>query len=399
MDLGLIALIFTAALLGPALSLLTRGAIPAVVGQLLAGVILGKTALRIVDPGKSDLSLLYDLGFATLMFTVGMHVPLHDRRLRSSLRSGAVAVAVALPLSLATGLAAHLAGSGPVLVYAVVIVSSSAAVALPVIEESGLSGPAVLSAIAWITIADILSTLAIPLAIRPAHAGHAALGALIVGALALLVFIVGERLGHLALVKRIRRQGHKRLWAIDLRVAVIVLVSLAFVAQKVGASLLVAGFGSGLVVAAIGGPKRLSQEVLGLGQGFLVPLFFVLLGARLDMRALASSHTAVVLACVLAAGAIGVHVLASMAIRAPRAIGLLASAQMGVPAAVIALGLPAHAINQGEASAIFCAALASIGACSAGAAMLRRRQGTAARSRPRGSSRYQSRKNRPARAR
>ncbi len=58
MDLGLLALIFTAALLGPALSLLTRGAVPVVVGQLLAGVILGKTALRIVDPDKSDLVLL-----------------------------------------------------------------------------------------------------------------------------------------------------------------------------------------------------------------------------------------------------------------------------------------------------------------------------------------------------
>ena len=36
-DLGRIALILAAALLGPALTLLTRGAIPAVIGELLAG--------------------------------------------------------------------------------------------------------------------------------------------------------------------------------------------------------------------------------------------------------------------------------------------------------------------------------------------------------------------------
>ena len=53
-----------------------------------------------------------------------------------------------------------------------------------------------------------------------------------------------------------------------------------------------AGFGVGLVVAAIGGPKRLSREVLGLGQAFLVPLFFVLLGARIDLRALGRIATA-----------------------------------------------------------------------------------------------------------
>jgi Kef-type K+ transport system membrane component KefB len=137
---------------------------------------------------------------------------------------------------------------------------------------------------------------------------------------------------------------------------------------------LVAGFGTGLVVAAIGGPKRLSQEVLGLGQGFFVPLFFVLLGAKLNLRALASSSDALILAGVLAGCAIAVHVAVSLLIRAPAAVGLRASAQMGVPAAAIALGLPAGALDQGQASAIFCAALVSIGACTAGAEILGRRQ-------------------------
>lgn len=375
MDLGLLALIFTAALLGPALSLLARGAVPVVVGQLLAGVILGKTCFAIVDPAKTDLALLYDLGFVTLMFTVGMHVPLHDVRLRAALRSGVVAVATAVPLALGAGLLAHLAGGGPALVYAVVIVSSSAAVALPVIDESGLDSPPVLAAMTWITIADVLATIAIPLAITPSRAAHAALGALIVMALVGVVFLAADGLRRVALVGRIRKIGKRRQWAIDLRLAVIVLLTLGFVAEKVGASLLVAGFGTGLVVGAIGGPKRLSREVLGLGQGFLIPLFFVLLGAKLDLRALADDHRAVLLACALAALTIVVHVIVSVVIRAPRAVGLLASAQMGVPAAVIALGLPAHAIDQGQASAIFCGALVSIAACSAGAAILRRGAG------------------------
>jgi len=371
-DLGLLALIFAAALLGPALTLATRGALPAVVGELVAGVILGRTALRIVDPAKGDFALLYDLGFLTLMFTVGMHVPLHDQRIRGAIGKGAVAAAAVVPLALASGFLAHLAGGGPALVYAVVIGSSSAAIALPVIDESRLRGPAVLAAMAWITIADVLATLAIPLAIKPSRAAHSALGALIVAALVALVFVVGERLGRTPLIKGVRKEGKRRGWAIDLRIAVIMLVGLAWVALKVGASLLVAGFGVGLVVAAIGGPKRLSKEVLGLGQAFLVPLFFVLLGARLDLRALADSHRAVILAVALAVLAIAVHVAVSTLIRAPRAVGLLATAQVGVPAAVIALGLPAHAITEAQAAAIFCAALVSIAATATGAAILRR---------------------------
>jgi Kef-type K+ transport system membrane component KefB len=370
-DLGLIALISAAALLGPVISVATRGAVPAVVGTLLAGVVLGRTGFGVIGPRDAGLDLLYTLGFATLMFTVGMHVPLHDERVRSSLRQGAIAVVVAAPLALAAGLVAHEVGGGPTLIYAVVVVSSSAAVALPVIGENRLTGAVVLTSIAWITIADVVATIALPLTITPSRAGHAALGALVVAALVAIVFLVARRLSTVAMVQRLRKEGKRRLWAIDLRVAVTVLVSLSFVAQKVGASVLVAGFGTGLVVAAIGGPKRLSKEVLGLGQGLLVPLFFVLLGAQLNLRALTSGRD-LLLACVLSAAAIVVHCLMAVAIRLPVAVGLLTSAQIGVPAAAIALGLSARALSEGQASAIFCAALVSIGACSAGAALLGR---------------------------
>jgi Kef-type K+ transport system membrane component KefB len=344
-----------------------------VVGQLLAGVLLGRTLIDVVHPSRPGFALLYDVGFATLMFTVGMRIPLHDRRLRSAAGDGARAVLVAVPLALGAGFLCHLAGSGPTLVYAVVLVSSSAAVALPIIQESGLDSPAVLAAMAWITLADIGATIAIPLTLVPHRAAHAALGALIVaGCLAVLV-AAGFSTRHQPWVKHIRKQGKKRGWAIDLRLAVISLVGLSYIAVKVGASLLVAGFGVGLVVGALGGPKRLSQEVLGLGQGFFIPVFFVLLGAKLDLRALGHSGQAVELAVLLSVLTVVVHVVASFTIRTPPAIGLLASAQLGVPSAVIALGLPLHAINQGQASAIFCAALVSIGSSTAGAAILHKR--------------------------
>jgi Kef-type K+ transport system membrane component KefB len=371
-DLGILALICAAALLGPALSLLSGGALPAVVGQLLAGVLLGRTLLDVVDPTDPALLLLYDIGFATLMFTVGMHVPLHDRRLRAALGKGATAALVAVPLALGAGVLCHLVGSGPALVYAVVIASSSAAVAMPVIQESGLEGTSVLAAMAWITIADVAATVAIPLALTPGRALHAAGAALIVVACVGVLVAVAYGLRGVKLVHRIRHEGKKRGWAIDLRVAVVALLGLSYIALQVGASILVAGFGVGLVVGALGGPKRLSHEILGLGQGFFIPIFFVLLGARLDLRALIHSAHAVELAIVLVGVTVVVHVVAGRVIGARPAIGLLACAQMGVPAAVIALGLPSHAIDQAQASAIFCAALISIGACAAGAAILRR---------------------------
>jgi Kef-type K+ transport system membrane component KefB len=369
MQLGTIALICAVALLGPALSLLTRGAAPVVVGELVAGIVIGRTGLRLVEPDAAELALLYDLGFVTLMLGVGMQVPLHDARLRGALRTGVAATAAAVPLALAAGYGIHALLGGPALVYAVVLVSSSAAVALPIIDEQRLRGPVIAAAIAWIALADVVATLAIPLAVDPHRAGHAALGTLAVAALVGLVLLVTEQLRRLAPVKRARKIGKRRGWAIDLRVALVALLALAYAAVQLGASLLVAGFGVGLVIAVVGGPKRLSREVLGLGQGFLVPVFFVLLGAKLDLRAL--DGEAIALAALLAGATVALHVLVSRLIRARPAVGLLASAQVGVPAAVIALGLPAGTLDQAQASAILCAALVAIGACAAGAAALR----------------------------
>jgi Kef-type K+ transport system membrane component KefB len=55
---------------------------------------------------------------------------------------------------------------------------------------------------------------------------------------------------------------------------------------KGGTSVLIAGFGAGLMVAVIGGPKRLSTQVRGVAEGFFIPLYFVVLGARLDLAGL-----------------------------------------------------------------------------------------------------------------
>lgn len=62
-----------------------RGAVPAVVGEILAGVVVGHTGLHAIDTSTPTLAFLADIGFAMLMFNAGMNVPLHDERVRASL--------------------------------------------------------------------------------------------------------------------------------------------------------------------------------------------------------------------------------------------------------------------------------------------------------------------------
>ena len=66
---------------------------------------------------------------------------------------------------------------------------------------------------------------------------------------------------------------------------------------------------------------------------------------------------------------IAVHVLAGVVIRAPVFTALIVTAQLGVPAAVVKLGLAQGVFKAGEGAAIIVAALVSLGVCAAGAAM------------------------------
>ena len=81
--------------------------------------------------------------------------------------------------------------------------------------------------------------------------------------------------------------------------------------QESGTSVLVAGFATGLLVAAFGGPKRLFTQVRGLADGFFVPLFFVVLGARLELGALIDHPSILRLTVALVVLNVAVHLVAA----------------------------------------------------------------------------------------
>ncbi|HEU0250350.1 MAG TPA: cation:proton antiporter [Solirubrobacteraceae bacterium] len=369
MSFGTLALICLCGLAGPLLSSAGGGgAIPVVVGELLVGVLIGRTGVKAIDPGNTTLNFLYEIGFAMLMFVAGMSVPLREPGLAQSIGHGARAAALVALLAVGAGLLlSQLADAGHAGLYAVLIASGSAAIVLPILQERGLSDSVALTVMAQVTVADVAAMVAVPLALEPSHAAKVVLGSAIVVVCALGLLLLARQLRGNQRLHQLRMLGRKRRWAVDLRVALIVLFGFAWLTERSGASLLIAGFGSGLMVASIGGPKRLSNEVLGIGGGFFVPLFFVVLGARLDLRGLFSDAELIAFAAVLVALNALTHVLAARLLRMPRAAGLVTSAQLGVPSAIVALGLPLHVLTPPQAAAIIVAALASIAVCSIGA--------------------------------
>lgn len=338
---------------------------------------VGKTGFGILHANTPTLLFFSQVGFAMLMFSAGMNVPLANAQLRTSLKRGTTAAALTAGLAVpAAILIALVPGASHTAIYAVLFASSSAAIVIPIIEERRLEGEGILDLIAWVTIADILATVAIPFVLRPGRIVHTVIGTAATAACVVLAYLISRALRSRPRVQALRKEGKRRHWAIDLRVALIALFVLAWVAQRTGTSVLIAGFGAGLMVAAIGGPKRLSHEVLGIAGGFFIPLFFVTLGASLQLRGVVTHPSTLLFTVLLVALAIVVHALAAVLIGQRPAGGVLVSAQLGVPSAVVALGLTEHVISPTQAGAIVTAAIATVIISGAGAAALARSRPT-----------------------
>ncbi len=368
-----LTVIVLAGLCGPLLSASRRIVVPVVVGELVAGVALGQTGAGIVKAGDPTIAFLGDVGFAVLMLVAGMHVPLRNRALAGSLGRGAVAVIASAVLGAGGGLAiADGLGVGHPAIWTILLATGSAAIVLPALEEAGVGeGPGLL-AMAWATVADVATIVAVPLVMQPSKAARAALGALAVAAGAVVVLLMARLLARQGEVHELRQLSKQRSWAVDLRVSLVALFALCALAQWTGTSIMIAGFAAGLIVAVEGGPHRLSEQVSGVANGFLVPLFFVVLGASLNVRALVRSPSELELTGALIVGMLVVHQLAGRLIRAPAWVGLVVTAQLGVPAAVVKLGLSDHILRAGQGAAIIVAALVSLGICAAGAALAKR---------------------------
>jgi len=371
---AILALIVACGLAGPALAGLPRFAPPVVVGELAAGVVIGSTGFGIIDPSEPTLKFLAAIGFALLMFSVGTSLPLRDPALRSALRGGITVTIVTGAIALVVGfVASQITDLHRPLILAVLLVTSSAAVAMPALEEAGLVGAhAGIVTAAWVTLADIGSVLALPFVVVHGSVWNVILGGIAVAAATMAIWIALRSARTEVWFRHYREKSKTRGWGLDLRISLLSLFVLAWLALRIGTSILVAGFCSGAIVALVGEPKRLVWQILGLAQGFFVPLFFVVLGAQINLRALATTPKDLVLAVTLAVGLVITHVAAARICRLPMGSGLVASAQMGVPAAAVSVGLATHILSPGQSAAILAATLISVGVMSVGVRVLGR---------------------------
>lgn len=368
-----LALVTAIGFVGPLLAAIPRLRIPVVVGELFAGLVVGNSGFEIIDVGNSTLQFLANIGFALVMFVVGTQIPVRGLRLRSALLLAAARAA--LVGTIAAGLGLVLAFEfhrGHAALYAVLMSSSSAALALPVIQSLRLRGSDVLLVAAQIAFADAACILLLPLAIEPDRALVAALSALSIAGCALVIFALLREFDRRGLLRRVHTHSKKDRLALELRTSLLLLFALAAVAVATRVSIMLAGFALGLAVAAVGEPRRLARQLFGITEGYFSPLFFVWLGASLQVGELVANPKFIALGAGLGVGAVLAH-CAARVLGQPLPLAVLSAAQLGVPVAAVTIGTERNLFAAGEAAALILGALITIGGTSIAARLTARK--------------------------
>lgn len=372
-----LALLTAVGFAGPVLAAVPRLRIPVIVGELLAGLVIGKTGFGVVDASDPTFQLFANIGFALVMFVVGSHVPVRDPAMRSAVPTAlaravlAGAAAAALGFGLATQF-----GTGHAALYAVLMASSSAAVTLPMIDSLRLRGPQVLSVTAQIAIANAACIVLLPLVIDFRHAATAALGGLAVTGCAVLLFVALRWVDRRGWRQRMHDYSHRNQLALELRINLLVLFGLAMLAVSTDVSIMLAGFALGLVIAMVGEPRRLARQLFGTTEGFFSPVFFVWLGASLQVRELGSQPKYILLGVGLGLGGVLAH-CAGRLLGQPITYAVMSSTQLGVAVAAATIGTQQHLLAPGEASALMFGSLLTIACTSIAGALAARGQDSA----------------------
>lgn len=313
--------LLTVALLAFAVPLLSARVrfvqVPVVVGEILAGILLGRSGLNIIH-SDAILAFLSDFGLAYLMFLSGLELNFShlipgkredpDRGWRLFLRHPLAVPGGAFVLTLAASLAAshYLVRLGLLedpWLAGFIFATTSLGVVLPVLKERNLAGTGYGQGIlAYASIADFITMVLITAwaATRGGEGSRELLYLFLFLVFFLQVYRGGTFFARLPLVRNLLNTatGH-----FDVRAAMALVLVFIALAQQLGVESILGAFMAGAMISLLSHESeqlRLKLDVIGFG--FFVPIFFIMFGAELDLAgAFASDLTWRLLPAILAA--------------------------------------------------------------------------------------------------
>ncbi len=330
---------------------------PAVLGELLAGVLLGNLVIvgfSGVEPLKTNetIAALAELGVIILLFEVGL-----ESDLRQMLEVGwssllVATLGVVAPFLLGWAVSAYFLPDAATLTHifiGAILCATSVGITARVFRDLGklatreariILGAAVIDDVLGLLILAVVSG-----AIRAAAVGGS-LSVVDVGLIALksIVFLIASiAIGHLLMPRLLRGAARLETRGVLLTFAIAFCLFLAWAAAKVGLAPIVGAFAAGLILDEVHykpSGERVERDLHDLLQPVstvLVPIFFVLMGLKVDLRLFARVDI------------LGFAAVLTIAAIAGKQICALGVVERGVSRLAVGLGM----IPRGEVGLIF----------------------------------------------
>jgi Kef-type K+ transport system membrane component KefB/Trk K+ transport system NAD-binding subunit len=369
--LPLLLVVFLAFLVPILLSRFKKLRLPIVVGEILVGILVGRSGLGWVHHHDPALDLLAEFGFVFLMFLSGMEIDFSSlginqprnedavTRRWGPIHLGGLSFVITLVMSAVIGTVLfRLNYVSDIWMMALILSTTSLGVVVPVLKErrlsSGIFGQALLIAA---LIADFATMILITVVVAALSHGLT-LDILLIGVLFVAFFFMA-RFGEfffnrITLVRNVLEELSHATAQIKVRLAFSMMLTFVVLAEVLGAEVILGAFLAGAIVSLLRRPQDegLAHQLEAIGFGFFIPIFFIMVGVDFNLDALLSSPQALVLLPVLLAAAFLVKFLPTLIFRLrfswreTLGAGALLSSRLSLIIAASAIGLRLGVISE-----------------------------------------------------
>jgi Kef-type K+ transport system membrane component KefB len=371
LELHSLLLIFTIAAVAPFLcEWVPRIRLPLVVAEIGLGILVGPQVLGWAEVGPT-IQVLANFGLAFLFFLAGFEIDFPAIRGQPIL-SAALGWLTSLVVCLGVGLG--LQGCGIVdsgLIVGAALATTALGTLMPILRDAKeLPTRFGAYAVASGAMGEFGPILLIALLLSP---GEGERGISLMLMLLFTAIIVGG--AYIALRFRpprvillLQEKMHTSA-QLPVRLAILVLASLVFLARGLGLDAILGAMAAGIVVA-LASPgehgEALRHKLEGIGFGLFVPIFFVTTGLRYDLQALTSSRLASLQLpmflglFVVVRGLPALLVRRELDVRSRIALGLLSATELPLVVAIAEIGVRSARLKQETAASLVGAGMASV---------------------------------------
>ena len=383
-------MVVAAGVLAPlALGFFPRIRLPAIVLEIVLGIVVGPSVLGWVKPDV-PVSILALIGLAFLLFLSGLEIDV--ARLRGPiLKLTGIGFAVSFVIAIVVGLGLHAGGfvKSPLFV-AIILVATSLGVIVPVLKDSGNIGSNFGQlVIAAASIADFGAIILLSLFFSGRGSTSTAGTLILLGVFGLVVALVGLAIAgfeHSMSLTRVLRRLQDTTAQIRVRAAFLLLIAFTALADSVGLETILGAFAAGALLSLVDHDEAMTHpqfrlKLEAVGFGVFIPVFFVSSGVRFDLNALFASASTVarvplfLLAIYLVRGIPALVCVRLLGRSRAIIAGILQATSLPFIVAATQIGLQLGVVTRASAAGLIAAGLLSVIISPAlGLSLLRREQ-------------------------